>query len=56
MDLTRRKSQILINQFNNINVNKQVYMDAPVLYYVLIPYEGKIHLGDTHGIRLYLFL
>ena len=53
MVLARRQTQILINQFNNISINQQVNMAAPVNY-VISPFEGNINHGYSIGIRLYL--
>ena len=41
MVLTRRQAEILINQFKNLSINQQVKMAAPVVNYVLRPFEGK---------------
>ena len=54
MVCTRRQADILINKFNNININQQVQMYATVLNYVIIPFEGNINPGDPQGLRLYL--
>ena len=53
MVLTRRQAQLLINQFNNININEQFHMAYPINY-VLIPFEGRINPGDTTGLKTYL--
>ena len=54
MVLMIRKSQILINQFNSLSTNKQVYMVDPFVHYVLIPFEGNINPGYPHGLKFYL--
>ena len=52
MTLTILQAQILKNRFNHLYINQPVYMAA--VKYVLIPFEGYIHTGDTTGIKLYL--
>ena len=54
MVVTRLQSHILKNQFNNLYINKQVHMVAPVLKYFLSPFEGNIHYGDPQVLKLYL--
>ena len=53
MILTMRNAQILLNQFNNLNINQQFQMAAPVNY-VLIPFELNINSGYPKWIKLYL--
>ena len=53
MVLNIRQSQLLINQFNNININQQVHMADPIKY-VLRPFEGNINPGYPTGIKLYI--
>ena len=53
MFLTRRKSYIIVNQFNNLSDNQKVHMVDP-LNYVLAPFEGNINPGDPRGTKLYL--
>ena len=53
MVFTIIQSQILINQFNNLNINQKFHMDAPVNHF-LIPFEGIIHTKDPQGIKFYL--
>ena len=53
MVLTIRELQLLINKFNNLNINQQVHM-ADTINYVLIQFEGNIHSGDPTVIKLYL--
>ena len=53
MLLTRRQAQKLINQFKNLSINRQFQMAAPVVKYVLIPFEGNINHGDPQVIKLY---
>ena len=53
MVLTIREANLLINKFNNININQQVHMSDPINY-VLIQLEGNINTGYTMGIKLYL--
>ena len=55
MVLMRIQSQILINQSNNINTNKQSQMDAsPAVIYVLIPFEGNINPGYQQDLKIHL--
>ena len=42
-----------MNQFNNLNINQQVHMAAPVMNYVLRPFEGNIDTGYPQGIKIY---
>ena len=49
---TRRQSQLIIKQFNNININHPVQMTA--MNNVLSPFEGNIHFGYPTGVKLYL--
>ena len=53
MVLERRQSHLIINQFNNININKQVHMDTTINY-VLSTFEGNINPGDPTRLKLYL--
>ena len=53
MILTKRQSQIIINKFNNLSINKPGQM-ADWANYVIIPFEGKINLGYPQGIKIYL--
>ena len=53
MVLTIIESQLLIKTFNNININQQVKMAAPINC-VLSQFEGNINHVDTTGLRLYL--
>ena len=48
-----RQSQILINQFNNLNINQQFHMESPINY-DLSPFEGNINHGYPMGVKLYL--
>ena len=52
--LTRIKSQILINKFNNLSVNQQVHMVDPVVNYVLRPFEGNNNPEYPQGIKIYI--
>ena len=55
MVLTTIEEQILINQFNNININRQVHMDsAPAMNYVISPFEGNINTGYQQRLRFFL--
>ena len=54
MVVTISQSHILINEFSKLSINKQVWMAAPVVQYVLSPFEGDINPVDPHGIILYL--
>ena len=49
----RGQAQILINQFNNLSINQQNNMAAPINY-VLSPFEGNTNTGYPQGIKLYL--
>ena len=53
MVLTIRGSKLLINNFNNLNINKQVHMDDPINY-GLSQIEGNINPGDPTGVKLYI--
>ena len=50
----RSQAHILINQFSNLSTNKQVHMDATVMNYVNITFEGRINPGDPQGLNIYL--
>ena len=50
--LTRRQAQLIINQFNHININQPFHIEA--VNYVLIPFEGNINHGDPTEIKLFL--
>ena len=52
--MTISQAQIIINQFSNLSINKQVHMDAPGVNYVLIPFEGNINPGYKQGLKIYL--
>ena len=54
MVLTRTQEQILINKFNNISTNQKVHMSAPVVNYVIRPFEGNINHGYQHVPKIYL--
>ena len=54
MVLARRQAQTLINQVNNININRTVQITSPVVKYFLSPFEGNINTADPHGIEIYL--
>ena len=43
--MTRRQSQILINQFNILSIDQPVQMEDPVVNYVLITFKGNINPG-----------
>ena len=52
--MTRIQAQILINQFNNLNINQKFQMTAATaVNYVLIPFEGNINPGNQQGIKIY---
>ena len=53
MVLTIREAHLLINKFNNLNINQQVHMSDPINY-VLSHVVGNINTGYTMGIKLYL--
>ena len=53
MLLTRRKVQLLIKKFKNININQPVNMVDPVKY-VIRQFKGNINPRDPQGIKLYL--
>ena len=53
MVLTRRKAQLPINKFNNINItNLLVHMTA--VNDVISPFEGNINPGYPTGLKIYL--
>ena len=52
MVLTKRQSQIIINQFNNLNLNQPVQMADPVLNYVLSPLERNTNPGYPQGFKI----
>ena len=54
MVLTIIQAQILINQFNNINLNQPVHMAAPSVNFLLRPFEGNKHPGYPKGLKNYL--
>ena len=54
MVVTRSQAHILINQFSNLSINQQFHMDAPVVNYVISPFEDNINPGDPKGLKLYL--
>ena len=45
---------MLINQYSNLSINKQVQMAAPVVNYMIISFEVDINPGYPQGIKLYL--
>ena len=47
--MKRSQSQIIINLLNNLSINQQARMDAPVVNYVLRPFEGNINTEDRQG-------
>ena len=53
MLLARIQAQLLVNQFKNININKQVNMADPIDY-VISPFEGNLNHAYPTGLRLYL--
>ena len=52
MVLTGRQAQLLINKLNNLNINQQVHMAAPINY-VLRTFEGNINTGYPTGLKIY---
>ena len=54
MVLMRGQEQLIISQFNNLNVNPLVQKMAAQVNYVLSPFEGNINPGDPQGIKTYL--
>ena len=54
MVLMRGQEQLIISQFNNLNVNQLVQKMAAQVNYVLSPFEGNINPGDPQGIKTYL--
>ena len=54
MVLTRRQAQILINQSNELSTNQQFQMAAPVVNYVISPFEGNINTEDPQELKPYL--
>ena len=53
MLLARIQAQLLVNQFKNININKQVNMADPIDY-VISPFEGNLNHAYSTGLKLYL--
>ena len=49
MVMTRSQEHIIINYFRNLSMNQQVHIAAPVLNYVLKPFEGKTITEYTQG-------
>ena len=54
MVVTGSQSHILMNQLSNISNNQQIQMAAPVVNYVLSPFEGEINPENPQGLILYL--
>ena len=54
MVVTRIQAQVIINHFSKLFINQQVQAAAPVLNYVLIPFEGNINFVDQQGLNIYL--
>ena len=48
------QAQVIINNFSKLFINQQVQAAAPVLNYVLIPFEGNINFVDQQGLNIYL--
>ena len=42
MVMIRSQAHIIINCFSNLSINRQVHIAAPVVNYVLRPFEGNI--------------
>ena len=55
MVLTRRQAQIIIAQFDSLNVNPQVQNMVATVNYVLILLKGNINPGDPQGLKPYTF-
>ena len=53
MLFTRRQAQTLMNQFNNLSINKKFQM-ADAVNYVLSPFEVSKNIGDSQGLKLYI--
>ena len=53
MVLEIREEQLLINKFNNTNINQQVHMADPINY-MLSPFEGNINSGYPTDLKLYI--
>ena len=54
MVLTRRQAQIIIAQFDSLNVNPQVQNMVATVNYVLILLKGNINPGDPQDFKPYL--
>ena len=54
MVLTIRQAQILIYQFNNLNLNQPVQIASAVVSYVISPFEGNINHRYPQGLKIYL--
>ena len=54
MVLTKIQAQVLINQFNNLNLNQPVQIVVPVVNYLISPFKGKINPGYPQGLKFYL--
>ena len=54
MILTIRQEQLIIERFNNLNINPQVQNMAVAVSYVPISFEGNMYYGDPQGIKIYL--
>ena len=47
--MTRSQAHIIINYFSNLSINQQVHIAAPVVNYVISPFEGNISAEDPQG-------
>ena len=54
MVLTRSIAQLLMNKFNNTKINQELQKNAPVMNYLLSPFEGEINHVDPQEIKFYL--
>ena len=53
MVLTRSIAQLLMNKFNNTKINQELQKNAPVMNYLLSPFEGNINHGDPQELKIY---
>ena len=53
MIFSKIHAQLLIAQFNNLNLNPQVKNMADAVKCVIIPFKGGINPVDPQGVKLY---
>ena len=51
---TRNQAQILINRFSKLFINQQVQMAAPVVNYIISPFDESVNPGYPQGIKNYI--